>query len=185
MFERLEDWPEFAALFHELQAHWEPLAQEAGEVSEGSGFSPWHERELYQGSWDTHGVFWAGKELERKARAPLCKELLGAWQPLVFNAGFSKMEPGALIKPHKGYTADVVRLHVGLIAPEPDPAVCGIQVGEQTRGWRPGELLMFDDTQTHSAWNRSGEARIVLLVDLLRPKGREKWRQARRGEDAR
>lgn len=181
MFERLESWPEFAALFHELESNWESLAQEAGALVDGPAYTPWHEREIYQGSWDTHGVFWAGQELERKASAPLCKELLGAWRPSVFNAGFSLLRPGALIKPHQGYTSDVIRLHLGLIAPEPDSALCGIQVGDETRGWGEGEILLFDDTQTHSAWNRSDRARIVLLLDLLRPSGREKWRESQSG----
>lgn len=176
MFERLEDWPEFAALFHELSQNWEALAREATAVSQAEGFSPWHEKEIYQGDWNTHGIFWAGKELERRARAPLCKELLSAWQPALFNAGFSRMAPGAVIKPHQGYTADVVRLHLGLVVPETEPSRCGIRVGEEERGWEAGGLLMFDDTQTHSAWNHSDRARIVLLMDLLRPKGREKWR---------
>lgn len=177
MFERLEDWPEFEALFHELRSNWAELAIEAEALKGGPAFKAWHERDIYDGAWQTHGLFWAGKELDRKAAAPLSKELLAAWQPALFNAGFSLMEPGAVIKPHQGYTADVVRLHLGLIAPEGDSEICGIQVGEERRGWAPGELLMFDDTQTHSAWNHSDRARIVLLMDLLRPKGREKWRR--------
>jgi len=33
----------------------------------------------------------------------------------------------------------------------------------------PGEVLIFDDTVNHEAWNRSSATREVLLFDFLRP----------------
>lgn len=32
----------------------------------------------------------------------------------------------------------------------------------------PGGLMLFDDTTEHEAWNRSGETRVVLLLDFKR-----------------
>lgn len=40
---------------------------------------------------------------------------------------------------------------------------------DETRPWRDGETLIFDDTVQHEAWNRSKEPRIVLLFDFVRP----------------
>lgn len=177
MFEKLDHWPEFEALYHDLKSHWKDLAEEAQSLMGGSAYTPWHERDIYSGEWNTHGVFWAGKELEQGASSPLCKEILSAWQPLVFNAGFSVLKPGTEIKPHMGYTGDVLRLHVGLCVPDTNPEACGIQVGDEKKGWVEGEILLFDDTQVHAAWNRSNYVRIVLILDLLRPRGREKWRE--------
>jgi beta-hydroxylase len=42
-------------------------------------------------------------------------------------------------------------------------------VGPETRGWREGESLVFDDTYEHEAWNDTDETRVVLFVDVIRP----------------
>lgn len=44
----------------------------------------------------------------------------------------------------------------------PRPAAYLIGVGE--RLWREGELMMYDDTYQHEAWNRSQELRVILLL---------------------
>ena len=44
-----------------------------------------------------------------------------------------------------------------------------MRVGNETRPWREGELVIFDDTMEHEAWNRSQELRVVLLFDIWRP----------------
>jgi aspartyl/asparaginyl beta-hydroxylase (cupin superfamily) len=75
------------------------------------------------------------------------------------------MAPGTHIKPHVGWVRTVYRLHMGLVVP-PD---CALRVGAETRSWREGECLVFDDTVEHEAWNRSGDTRVVLLLDFLRP----------------
>lgn len=43
----------------------------------------------------------------------------------------------------------------------------------KTRTWSEGDVLVFDDTTEHEAWNRSDQTRTVLLFDFLRP-GHEK-----------
>jgi Aspartyl/Asparaginyl beta-hydroxylase len=42
-------------------------------------------------------------------------------------------------------------------------------VGNESRPWREGELMLFDDSMEHEAWNNSGELRAVLLFDVWRP----------------
>jgi aspartyl/asparaginyl beta-hydroxylase (cupin superfamily) len=49
------------------------------------------------------------------------------------------------------------------------PDQCGLRVGNEVRPWREGELLIFDDSIEHEAWNRSNEIRVVLLFDIWRP----------------
>jgi hypothetical protein len=179
MFEDFGHWPELAGLRADLEAfHGQIKAEAAALMSEGKAFKPWHEPQIYEGEWDVYGLFWGGREVERRTMAPVSKEVLGAWQPLVFNAGFSLMRPGAIIKPHMGYTADVLRLHLGVVVPIEDPSVAGIRVGGQRKGWKEGECLLFDDTQEHEAWNAGDRARVVMLVDVLRPTGKEKGRRA-------
>jgi aspartyl/asparaginyl beta-hydroxylase (cupin superfamily) len=38
-----------------------------------------------------------------------------------------------------------------------------------TRRWTRGELLMFDDSYEHEAWNRGPSPRAVLIFDAWRP----------------
>ena len=44
-----------------------------------------------------------------------------------------------------------------------------IEVGGEKRGWRQGEVLLFDDSYEHEVWNLSKAARLVLIVDMWHP----------------
>ncbi len=49
------------------------------------------------------------------------------------------------------------------------PPGCTFRVGNETREWREGKLVIFDDTIEHEAWNDSKEDRVVLIFDIWRP----------------
>jgi aspartyl/asparaginyl beta-hydroxylase (cupin superfamily) len=49
------------------------------------------------------------------------------------------------------------------------PPGCWLRVGNETREWEPGRLLIFDDSFEHEAKNPTGELRIILLFDVWRP----------------
>jgi aspartate beta-hydroxylase len=78
---------------------------------------------------------------------------------------FSLLRPGAHIPPHNGYTNARLICHLPLIV----PGNCALRVGNETRSWREGELMVFDDSIEHEAWNNSGELRAILLFDIWRP----------------
>jgi aspartyl/asparaginyl beta-hydroxylase (cupin superfamily) len=80
-------------------------------------------------------------------------------------AMFSLLKGGARILPHTGVFNTRLICHLPLVVP-PD---CGFRVGNQTREWEVGKLIVFDDTIEHEAWNSSGEDRIVLIFDIWRP----------------
>ena len=40
---------------------------------------------------------------------------------------------------------------------------------KERRIWPPGEALIFDDALEHEVHNDTGEVRVVLFVDFLRP----------------
>lgn len=168
MFERLEDWPSFAPLFEDLKTHYPTCAQEAQQLHQQGLYTPWNEKYLHNGQWWVYGIFWQGKPTPTAAHSPFTLSLLEPWINCIANAGFSLMEPGCQISPHTGYTHEVIRLHVPLLCPK-DQERCAIQVGHQIVHYTLGELILFDDTQRHSAWNHTQEPRIVLLIDLLRP----------------
>jgi beta-hydroxylase len=88
--------------------------------------------------------------------------------PGLTTACFSLLAPGKSLPPHRGPYNGVLRFHLGLRVPHPGEG-CAIRVGGETRAWREGEGLVFDDTYDHEAWNRSPAWRVVLFVDFKRP----------------
>jgi beta-hydroxylase len=86
-------------------------------------------------------------------------------------AGFSRLAPGAHIRPHVGYdeySRYVLRLHLGLET----NADCAIRVADETRTWKEGKTLIFCDAVEHEAWNRGTTTRTVLLLDFKNPRYR-------------
>lgn len=81
------------------------------------------------------------------------------------NAIFSKLDPGVHLHPHCGPTNTRLTCHLGIEVPEG----CAIRVGSETRMWREGECLVFDDSWEHEVWNRGGRPRVVLLVNFWHP----------------
>lgn len=78
---------------------------------------------------------------------------------------FSRLKPEAHIPPHTGLMNTRIICHLPLIAPEG----CVLRVGNQERTWRIGEMLIFDDSIEHEAYNQSRSDRIILLFDIWRP----------------
>ena len=81
------------------------------------------------------------------------------------SAYFSFMRPGTLLKAHCGPTNARLRCHLGLFV----PGDCRLRVGEESREWREGELLVFDDSFEHEARVEGTEPRLVLIVDVWHP----------------
>ncbi|HEY1132429.1 MAG TPA: aspartyl/asparaginyl beta-hydroxylase domain-containing protein [Roseateles sp.] len=79
---------------------------------------------------------------------------------------FSVLQPGTHIMPHHGVTNTRLVMHLPLLV----PPECALNVhGGGEHAWRERELVMFDDTYRHEAWNRSGQTRVVLLMDCWNP----------------
>jgi aspartyl/asparaginyl beta-hydroxylase (cupin superfamily) len=96
---------------------------------------------------------------------------IGARTPSVF---FSRLEPGAHIPPHTGMLNSRLICHLPLIVPDG----CWLRVGNETRSWEDGKLVIFDDSIEHEAKNPTGEIRIVLIFDIWRPELTEAERAA-------
>lgn len=128
-------------------------------------FKRWPETLIYNHGWEAFGLLAFGTRFEDNLR--LCPRLAAILEriPGLTTAGFSVLAPGTVISPHVGYTSTVLRCHLGIVV----PGDCGIRVGGETRSWREGECLVFDDTVEHEAWNLSDRARVVLLLDVVKP----------------
>ena len=81
------------------------------------------------------------------------------------SAFFSLLEPGAHIPAHTGVTNVRAIIHLPLIIPEG----CRFRVGGETRTWKVGQAIAFDDTIEHEAWNDSKELRAILIFDVWNP----------------
>ena len=151
-------------------------------LSEGADFRPYVERHADRPYRDFHGLNedprWTalyllrhGKPVEENARrfpatmaalehVPLTR--FGSRTPDVL---FSRLEAGAHIPPHSGLLNCRLICHLPLIVPQG----CWLRVGNETRHWEEGKLLIFDDSMEHEAKNPSDEVRIILLFDIWRP----------------
>ena len=86
---------------------------------------------------------------------------------------FSKLAPATRIPAHNGLLNTRLICHLPLIVPEN----CGaLRVGNEERPWVEGEMLIFDDTIEHEAWNDSDQERVILLFEIWRPEIREEER---------
>ena len=148
-----------------LEANWQAIRDEATRLP-AEAYQPWPERNLYGEGWSVFGFQFFGKRFEENSRAcPATAALVGAI-PGLTTAGFSALAPGTHIRPHKGRRKAALRCHLGLIV----PADCGLRVGPDTRVWKEGKCLVFDDLLEHEAWNRGATTRIVLLIDVVTPR---------------
>jgi len=101
------------------------------------------------------------------ARCPKTAAILDSI-PGMTTAMFSILTPGTRLSPHRGAFKGVLRYHLALMVPA-DSGPCAIRVDSETRTWREGTGMIFDDTYEHEAWNETGQIRVVLFVDFLRP----------------
>lgn len=148
-----------------LARMWRPIYEEYCGVRDR--VIDWIEPELYGEGWKVFGLFDFphGRPLaESIALCPTTAALVDRHIPSHGAAGFSILKPGTRIKPHLGYQGDFLRFHLGLRVP---PGDCGLRVGQDTRAWRDGEALVFDDRVEHEAWNLTEQERVILLVDFV------------------
>ena len=119
-------------------------------------------------NWKTFFLAGIGMDCtENRKRCPETVRLLGEI-PGMTTAFFSILSPGKHIPAHRGAWNGILRLHLGLMVPEPRERV-RIRIGNDFYYWREGETLIFDDTFNHEVWNDTAGYRVVLFVDFARP----------------
>jgi len=130
--------------------------------------------------WTAIHLLQNGERVDANARrCPRTLDILASCdQPQVRgaspNAMFSLLAPNTAIPPHVGVNNARLVCHLPLIVPEG----CWFRVGAETRYWRRGEAIVFDDTTEHEAMNPSDELRVVLIFDVWRPELESVERQA-------
>jgi aspartyl/asparaginyl beta-hydroxylase (cupin superfamily)/Tfp pilus assembly protein PilF len=166
-----------------LEQKTDAIRAELGAIlATGAGFEPYVQSETDRPNFDPRGLLnnsdWSAcylirsgvEERETAARCPITMAALRD-VPMCRMEGrtpsvlFSLLRPGAHIPPHHGFTNVRLICHLPLIV----PGKCALRVGNETREWRERELLIFDDSIEHEAWNSSNELRVILLFDIWRP----------------
>lgn len=159
----------------ELEREWHAIRYELDRVLVRKDDLPgFHEiaTDVYQTSsdngWKTFML--AGYGLTSAANIATCPETWRICQkiPGLLTVMFSILEPGKHLAPHRGPYNGVLRLHLGLIVPEPREKL-GIRVGSDFYRWEEGKAVIFDDAYEHEAWNRTPHTRVVLFVDFIKP----------------
>ncbi len=158
-----------------LEEEWEAIRDEALAVLRHreaipplAELSPDHGRLDDQRKWRSFFLWGYGFRMDQNcARCPATARLVERI-PGVRTVLFSIHEPGMAIPPHKGVTASMCILHLGLKVPR-DSANCAIRVGTDVQHWKEGEAFVFDDTREHETWNRTSDDRVILLVQFDRP----------------
>lgn len=132
-------------------------------------FGEWKQLELY-----SRGV----KMKENCKKCPItCKiieSLSDARDCRRGQAKFSVMHPGTHVWPHCGPTNCRLRIHLGLKV----PPKTFIRVVNETRSWKEGQILIFDDSFEHEVWHNGTQMRMVLIVDVWHPELSEMEKRA-------
>lgn len=149
---------------------------------EGDGESEGREDSPYPATWTVFPLchtFPANIVESRKWISKTCNfvprtaALLEGLGPALRTALFSRLEPRTTLSAHTGW-ADlanhVLRLHIPLVVPggSQNLGLCGTWVDGSVETHRMGEIVCFDDSKVHRAFNYTEEERIVLILDLAR-----------------
>jgi beta-hydroxylase len=122
---------------------------------------------FFRRGWKRFYLKWYGNDLpSARAHCPRSFEILSRI-PSVHGAMFATLPPGAKLGKHRDPFAGSLRYHLGLLTPNDDS--CWIEVDGETRSWRDGQPLVFDETFVHRASNGSDMARLILFCDVERP----------------
>lgn len=153
-------------------------------MTEGLGFAPYvnhpegtREAQVWKSinqsyDWSTFHFYRHGERIEENcARCPGTAALLESIDIMRVpgygpEAMFSVLKPHSRIPPHYGTVNGRLIVHLPLVVPEN----CGaLRAAGEARGWQEGQLMVFDDSFEHEAWNDSDETRVVLIFDTWNP----------------
>lgn len=171
------DWAEA------LEARTDAIRAEGEKLlKEGTHLSAYVKKVGDRPQGDVHGMLenedWSSFELSQGGefvpdRTALCPDTYDALKdlPLCRIKGraptpmFSRLSPGKRIPPHTGMINVRYICHLPLII----PGAGALRVGHTTKSWTEGEVMAFDDSVEHEAWNDADKDRLVLIFDVWRP----------------
>lgn len=189
-FLHLPNYHDWRQIYPELSILLEPENFTAirSEALAIEGWTPWpeyHFREGGESDWrvipflHTFPALDASKSRWIEATCRRCPKTIDVLRrlPRLRTALLSKLGPHTKLSAHTGWedlANFVLRVHLTLKTPGA-ARVCGMWVEGEVRHHVEQELIVFDDSKVHKAFNlHPSEARVVLILDLLRPEGQPK-----------
>ena len=120
-----------------------------------------------KGDWNVYYLFLHELKFEKNCES--CPKTVELIQKLVprqyYHAFFSAVTPGTHIIPHNGPTNRKLRVHIPLINIDGSK----IRVGEETKYFKEGEAIVFDDSFNHESWHEGEKTRVNLIFDFWHP----------------
>jgi beta-hydroxylase len=160
---------------NDVEAHWPKVRAELDAVMQYRDAMPSFqdivkEVGMIQGDDQWKTFFLKGVGMDCQENALHCPETMKVLDmiPGCTTGFFSILSPRKHIPHHRGPWAGVLRMHLGLMVPEP-PHECRIRIADQLHAWQEGKAVIFDDTYNHEVWNHTDGYRVVLFVDFARP----------------
>ncbi|GFY44714.1 hypothetical protein TNIN_440062 [Trichonephila inaurata madagascariensis] len=162
----------YAPDFKILEKNWMLIRDEALSLTneKNSGFLPETEGLQDTGDWKQFELFARGRKIEKNCvRAPktcsIISQIPNAVKCKRGQVKFSIMQPSTHVWAHTGPTNCRLRSHLGLVIPEGT----SIRVANETRTWKEGKVILFDDSFEHEVWHNGSKPRMVLIVDFWHP----------------
>lgn len=175
----LQPWaPRLAEAFPEIRREAIEVLQADSDLPDFFRLPPGVTMDKYLGgaaerpAWQAFFFYRHGKRYDANhARCPVTSEVLDGLDLCRIadqapEICYSVIRPHTHLKAHHGVTNARLVMHLPLIVPE-DCALNVVDIGEHH--WHEGQLMMFDDTYLHEAWNRSDRTRVIVLMDCWNP----------------
>ena len=169
------DFEELKERFKPIEDRWEDIRAEYDNIAEN--FYNWPKTYINNGdTWTMFPIFdrITKSIVDRRSSGsiekdfhpfvPITKSLIEEHIPNHGAATFSRMLPGAILNPHRGYHTDHLRYHLGIDVPEGN---CGLRCGAKIYRWKNRESFVFDDRELHNAWNKTKKRRTILMIDFI------------------
>ncbi len=143
---------------------------EINKIKNNPTWFSWVEKSLYdKGEWKV--IPFCGFGIWDKQNCDLCPELTRFLKsiPNLKLAILSRLGAKTKLNEHCGWANhanNVLRCHFGFEIPDG----CYLSVNKEIRKYKQDKWIIFDDSRPHFSHNQSGNDRIVLLLDIARPK---------------
>ncbi|KAH1023489.1 hypothetical protein HUJ04_012686 [Dendroctonus ponderosae] len=166
-----KDVPSYQTLFAALVENSKQIRQEGLSALNDQGYFQDEAENLKDsGTWKQLELFARGRKFAKNCeRTPITCSVIERFPEASRckrgQTKFSVLHPGTHVWPHCGPTNCRLRIHLGLKI----PADVFLRVAEETRGWKEGDIIMFDDSFEHEVWHNGTEFRLVLIVDVWHP----------------
>lgn len=150
--------------FMEISKYWHLIRDEGLKLLSKEGFFVDEQENLKDtGDWKQFELYARGVKTKNCHLAPITCKIIGNFKAASTckrgQVKFSVLHPNTHVHAHCGPTNTRVRAHLGLKVPENT----FIRVAEETRSWKDGEWLIFDDSFEHEVWHNGTSLRLVLI----------------------